>query len=450
MKRFIAVVFLLLPLVAAGCSKKAKADRRTYETARVERRDIEVAASATGVVEPTRIVEVKSKSSGEVIALPVDTGDYVETGAVLARLYPRDAENQVAQARADVEAARARMMTAESEFRRTTQLRDAKLLPESIYEEKRLELANARAQLVRAQTNLEIAAERLRETVVIAPVSGRIIEKGVELGNVVSSAVSQVSGGTTLMKMADLREVQIRAMVDETDIGKVQQAQSVRIKVDAFPSRQFPGKIYKIEPRAVVEQNVTMFPVLVRIQNDDELLKPGMNAEIDIFIERHRAVLSVPNEAIKTPREAVVAGRSIGLTPEEVRAALGGGGGGGAQPAGPTAAGAPKRKEGGSRPQGARREGGGPPGASAGGPGRERGNSAIVFKLADGKPVPVRITTGSSNWDFTQVTSGLTEEDTVIVLPSTSLIQQQERFRERMRGNSGVPGMGGSGGGGRR
>jgi HlyD family secretion protein len=457
--RALPPLILLAAIASAGCWQGRSAVGRDYETAAVKRQDIEIVVSATGVVQPVRIIEVKSKGSGEIVELPVESGDYVRAGSVLARLYPRDAQNQYAQANAEVEAARAGLATAESEFKRATSLRDAQLLPETDFETKRLEVINARAQLIRAQTQLDIAAERLRETTVVAPVSGRIIEKGVELGNVVSSAVSQVSGGTTLMKMADLREVEIRALVDETDIGRVHAGQEVRIRVDAFPGQIFRGSILKIEPQAVVDQNVTMFPVLVRIPNEQEILRPGMNAEVDIFIARYEDVLALPNEAIKTPRDAVTAAAAVGLSAEEVRASLGSEGPSGGVPGGNdaqtarantgTAAPQPGSGQPGQRRGGAMRpQGQAAPAQTAGGESRRSGGPAsfgVVFKLQDNKPVPARVALGVSNWDFTQVLGGLKENDTVIILPSSTLLRQQEEFRNRMRGVSGVPGMGGGG-----
>lgn len=468
--KIIFAVAIASAAILSGCKAKADEKKKDFEVAKAERRDLTITASATGVLQPVRVVEVKSKGSGEIVELAVESGDYVAKGALLARLYPRDAQNQLSQARADVEAARARLGTADSEFRRSRALRDAKLLPESDFENKRLEVANARAQLVRAQTTMEIASERLRETVVSAPITGRIIQKSVELGNVVSSAVSQVSGGTTLMKMADLREVEIRALVDETDIGRVSPGQSARIKVDAFPNQTFDGKIAKIEPQAVVEQSVTMFPVLIRIANEQELLRPGMNAEVDIFISRHENVLTIPNEAIKSMREAAMAARAVGLTPEEVSATLGGEGrrggsaaAGGTQASSTTTAAGGRNARGGQRGGGQRQRGGGDSAGSSAGRGngavesggeRGRGKSGggVVFKLVAGKPTAVRIMTGAANWDFTEVLSGLSEGDELIVLPSASMLRQQEQFRERMRGVSGVPGMptGGAAGSGRR
>ena len=122
----------------------------------------------------------------------------------------------------------------------------------------------------------------------LAPITGTIIEKTVERGQVISSPTSDVGGGTVLLKMADLNLVQVRTLVDETDIGKIQAGQRATVTVDAYPNRPFEGTVLKIEPQAETEQNVTMFPVLVRIENRNGLLRPGMNAEVEIHVGRAR------------------------------------------------------------------------------------------------------------------------------------------------------------------
>jgi len=107
-----------------------------------------------------------------------------------------------------------------------------------------------------------------------------------------------VSGGTTLLKMADLGRIRMRALVVESDIGKVHEGQAADVVVDAHPQRTFRGTVEKIEPQAVVQQSVTMFPVLVRIANPNHLLKPGMNTEVEIHVGRRENVLAIPNAAL--------------------------------------------------------------------------------------------------------------------------------------------------------
>src|SRR5574341_2581520 len=133
---------------------------------------------------------------------------------------------------------------------------------------------------------------------------------------VIQSATSNVGGGTTLLQMANLDTVQVRGLVDETDIGKIQPGMSVTITVDAFPNRPFDGTVLKIEPQATVQQNVTMFPVLVRIPNPNHLLKPGMNTEVEVHVGERQNVLAIPNAALRTQRDVSSAAQVLGLDPQ--------------------------------------------------------------------------------------------------------------------------------------
>ena len=148
-------------------------------------------------------------------------------------------------------------------------------------------------------------------------VSIRLVSTRVAV-TVISSATSNVGGGTVLLRMANLDTVQVRAQVDETDIGKIQPGMDVSILVDAYPGRPFEGKVLKIEPLAVTQQNVTMFPVLVRIANRQGLLKPGMNAEVEMHVGNREGVLAVPNAALRTTRDVASAAMVLNLDQETV------------------------------------------------------------------------------------------------------------------------------------
>jgi glutamate-ammonia-ligase adenylyltransferase len=110
--------------------------------------------------------------------------------------------------------------------------------------------------------------------------------------------------------------------VDETDIGKIHPGQQARVSLEAYPGRTFTGEVVKIEPQAVVEQNVTLFPVLIRMKNPEGLLKPGMNAEVGVEIASREDVVTVPNTAVVSPREAISAAAALGLDEAAVRATL--------------------------------------------------------------------------------------------------------------------------------
>ena len=121
--------------------------------------------------------------------------------------------------------------------------------------------------MVKAETNHELAQLRLDDVIIRAPLAGTVLEKNVEEGQVIQSASQNVSGGTTLVVMADLKLMQVRTLVDETDMGGIRPGMQATVTVEAYPAERFVGTVEKIEPKALVEQNVTMFAVLISIQN---------------------------------------------------------------------------------------------------------------------------------------------------------------------------------------
>ena len=323
---------LALPL-ALACGTTEAEEAPTVQTAVVERGDLMITAEATGNVEPVRKVEVKAKASGEILRLHVDIGDQVEPGALLAEVDPRDVRNASAQAEADLEVSQARLDIALAQLGRSEELLASGVISMQEHESKNLEFANAQATHVKALTNHELAQLRLQDVTIRAPMAGTILEKNVEEGQVIQSASQNVSGGTVLLIMANLQEMQVRTLVDETDMGEIRAGMRAVVTVEAYPDRPFVGEVEKIEPQAVVQQNVTMFPVIVRLDNGSGLLKPGMNAEVEVEIAEAPSVLLIPNAAVVTPQEAVPAAMVLGLPEDAVDmrgmfAGMGGGRGG--------------------------------------------------------------------------------------------------------------------------
>ena len=425
-----------LALALAGCNGRGETDeaQAAQDTAPVERRDLEIRAEASGQIEPVRVVEVKSKISGELTRITVETGDEVRQGALIATVDPRDVRNAYAQAAADMELARARVETARAQRQRAEQLAKEGILSTQDLENSRLEETNARAQLLKAKTNLELAQEKTGDVTIRAPITGTVIEKTVEQGQIIASASGNVSGGTTLVKMADLSTVRARALVDEVDIGRIQAGQDATVEVEAYPGRTFRGKVIKIEPQAVVEQNVTMFPVLVDLPNPERLLKPGMNAEVGVEVANRENVVAVPNGAVASLRDAPAAGTALGLDEKDVRDKL-----------------AQLRSE----RQGQRGDRGGRGNGRTGG---ERGGRAmnagggdvrpgVVFVEGTEGPVPKAVLLGLSDWDYTEVVRGLEPGEEVYLISVARLQQQQQRFAERTRERAGGGILGGGGGG---
>ncbi|MBD3335376.1 MAG: efflux RND transporter periplasmic adaptor subunit, partial [Candidatus Eisenbacteria bacterium] len=316
MLRLVAAgVAAMWSVAQVGCSEPEA--EQPFTTAPVERRSLELSAQAAGVIEPLVVVEVKSKASGEILEVPVETGDWVQKGDLLVLVEQTEVRNNLAQAEADYEVAQAGLRRAEAELERARRMLEARVITAREFEQAELDAAEARAQLIRAEASLETARERLEETEVRAPIAGTIIEKSVEAGQVIASATREVSGGTTLLKMADLHHVQVKTLVDETDVGKIEKGLEAEVRVDAYPQRIFDGRVEKIEPQAQVQQNVTLFPTIISIDNQELLLKPGMSADVTILVARRENVLAVPNQAVKPMSEAAeVARLALGMDRE--------------------------------------------------------------------------------------------------------------------------------------
>jgi HlyD family secretion protein len=502
-------------IVLLGCQKapKAVAPGATYDAASVETRNIEVTVDPSGVVEPEATVEVKSKASGEVLKVHGETGDIIQAGTLLVQIDKRTPANNVSQSESALKAAEARRAIADTQLKRAESLYKSQTLTQADVEKAQLEFANADAQVVTSKVALENARITLEDTDVRAPITGTIIEKTVEPGIVISSPTTAVSGGTVLMKMADLNSVQVRTRVDETDIGKIRPGLPTKVTVTAYPNQPFDGEVLKVEPQAVVEQNVTMFPVLIKIPNRDGLLKPGMNADVKIQIANRDSVAAVPTAALRAETDVPVTakmlgidesvlrkqiwpdgkpatdvagknvlslnGRDIPLPPgvdgDKVRELMAkrrtgqeltadertlmrsvfqaaGGGFGGANSGGGNAGGG--NGGGQARAGGGGFGGGGPPGGFPGGgfagggvfvfgggaPAPAKaiakdtsylfgGNYWVMMQKGD-QSVPVAVKTGLTDLEFSEVVAGLTPGDRVLLMPSTSLYEQQERLQQ--------------------
>jgi len=476
----------------AACKKATPAP--VFEKVPVERRDIIVAASAAGAIQPILTIDVKSQASGAITAMRVQTGDDVKPGQILALIDPRLPKSALDQAEASLAVARAQLQTATTQMAREDTLLKALVVTQQEWETTKVSFAQAQAAVVTAQSNLSDARIAYDQTRVTAPLTGTIIQKNVDLGTVISSPTRDVSGGTILFKMANLDTVQVQGLVDETDIGKIQPGMPVTITVDAFANRPFDGTVLKIEPQATVTQNVTQFPVLVNIANPGHLLKPGMNTEVEVHVGQRQGVLAVPNAALRTQTDVASAADVLGLDQKVVQQQLAqqaaprgdsgsatmGGGGAKTDPAPPAAGAASntltlpngmtvklppgvtaqqvqaamqKRFSGGqlSNAEQAmlrqvfsqfRGQGGGPGGGQRRNT-NESGGRYIVFVMRNGQPTPVNVRTGLTDLDYSEVVSGLTEKDTVLVLPSASLVNAQKQFQQRVQSftGGGIPGM---------
>jgi HlyD family secretion protein len=411
----LAAVAALAALVA-GCGGDGKPAPR-YESATVARGNLAVTVEASGTIEPVSTVEVKSKASGEILELGAEIGDAVKGGQVLVRIDPRTAQNLVDQSQAELNAAIQREQTAKTQLARGDKLRENAWINQSELETLQLEVANTRAAAVAAKVALENARIGLQDTEVRAPSPGTILTRPVEVGQVISSPTRDVGGGTLILTMADLTHVRARVRVDETDIGKLAPGVPARIQVAAFPGREFRGKVEKIEPQAVVDQNVTLFAVLIDVGNEDGLLRPGMNVDAVFDVASRDGVLLVPVMALRAARDVDATAGILGLDPDAIRKDIG----------------APAGGAGRWRGQGK------PGGDRSGALGFGRGLWVVAVK--DGRDVPVPVETGITDFDRVEITGGLAEGDRVLLLPTASLVEIQQQIQDVASRRSGIPGL---------
>jgi HlyD family secretion protein len=475
-RRAARIAITLVIVVAGGACKKTDTTAVVVETAPVQRRSIVLSAQANGTVEPIDIVEVKSKASGTIVKMPVDIGSYVHVGDLLVQIDPRDVQNQYDQAAASLSNATVQRAVALAARNRSSDLYKQKIITATEMEQATATFAQADAAYVNARTNLSIARVRLEDATVRAPTNGTIIERPVSVGTVITSATTSASGGTTILKMADLTKVRMRAFVNETDIGNVKPGQTATVTVDAFPNRRFVGIVEKVEPEAVVQSSVTMFPVLVSLNNSDGALMPGMNGQVVMDIMRRDNVLAVPSDAIRNARDAATVAPVLGVSPDSLKAALAAARQGfagragrqasdttgsvasgtdstgrrrfstsstpsGGETASSTGRGGFSRQGGGgfSR-QGAGAGGAGGGGAAGGGGGGGRSGGMVAFVKLNDKYSPRAVRVGVSDFDYTEVLSGLKEGEQVALLAAAVLEAQREALQNRIRGRAGASG----------
>lgn len=285
-------------LAACGPVEEGTAAPPEFQTSEVAPSAFSVTVEAVGLVEPIRTLEVKSLAAGEITALYGDVGDRIEEGALLAEIDPRDVQNAFQEAQADLEVARARMEITRAQTERSQELLAAGVITQQEHEGRNLEFANARAALVKAETNMELAEQRMADVRIRAPLSGTILVRSVDRGQVISSASSNASGGTTLFTMAPLDRVQVRVRIPEGDLGLMSPGLQVVVRPEAYPDRTFQGELLKVEPQAVTEQNVVVFPVLIVLDNPGTLLRPGMNVAVEIRVADYPEALTIPSTAV--------------------------------------------------------------------------------------------------------------------------------------------------------
>ena len=389
-KNLLTISTVLIIVAACGKPDQPAEAATFYKKDNVSEKKLEVSIEASGIIEAISSVEIKSKASGEILYLGAEVGDTVEKGSMLGQIDQRTPKNILDQSASDLEASKVRLDNAKSQFERGSELHSKGSISDKDYEDIQENLAQAKSTVVRTEVSYENAKIALDDTVVRSPVAGTIISRPVEVGQVISSPTMAVGGGTILMTLADLSKVRVRALVDEIDVGKVSIGQVVSIKVAAYRDKEFFGTVAKIEPLAKVEQNVTTFPVLIDIDNDENLLLLGMNTDVVIEILNKDVSMTAPSMSLRTRKDIYSAATILNIPKETVDSFL------------------LEKVKG------------------------ENFNKFIVIKESKKGPQLSWVEIGVSDLSNVEIISGLSQGDTVFILPSKSLYDYQQRFKQRV------------------
>ena len=439
-----------MALAAGWFALRGRGEAARFTTGTVDRGDVTEVVGATGTLEAVTTVQLGSQVSGTIQSLNADFNSTVKKNQVVARLDPSLFEARVGQARANVQAARANVDRARAEvedtrqkYERAKELAAAKLLPASDLDTAKANNDAALAQLKanqaaesQAQANLNQADVDLSHTIIQTPIDGVVISRNVDVGQTVAASFQ---APILFLIAGDLTQMRVNASVDEADIGRVREAQDVTFHVDAFPEREFVGKVQQVRLNPTSVQNVVTYNTIVAVDNQNMLLRPGMTATVSIVVRKAEHALRIPAAALRFrpdgfqapsrraggPGAAGAPGAAAGTAPGAPAGAIPGAamaserrGPGAAGPGGPTAQAAPASSPA-AGPGGPGAGGGagwrGQGGAGGGSGGWGRGRPSTVFALDEaGQPKPIDVRVGISDGQFVEIREGLEEGASVI------------------------------------
>ncbi len=282
---------------AVFASKTSRKSNGQYKTVKVLKRDLSATVQATGVVKALVGAEVKvgSRTPGKVVELPITVGDRVTKGQVLAKIEQDDLIAKVKLQEAILLESRAEEARLERDLERDRGLRKSNSIPEQKLDQTEALYAMAKARRLKAEAELELAKTQLSYATITAPINGTVAEVSTIQGETVITGMN----APTFVKIIDLDRLEVLAYVDENDIGRVSVGQDAIFTVSAHPSTEFKGKVTAIYPSGTIQDNVVYYITSVSVDNKEGKLRPDMTANVLIFLDRRKGVLTVANKAIQ-------------------------------------------------------------------------------------------------------------------------------------------------------
>ncbi|MDQ7790220.1 MAG: efflux RND transporter periplasmic adaptor subunit [Clostridia bacterium] len=315
LKRWLIIVLLVIVLATAVAIWRTsnKSNATQFKTQEVQRGDITVIVTATGTLQPTNQVDVGSELSGIIKNVEVDYNDKVKVGQVLARLDTSKLEAQVTQSRAALESAKAKVLQAQAtvsetssklaQLQRVWELSNKRVpsqseldAAEAAFERAKADEASAKAAVSQAQATLEANETDLSKTVIRSPINGIVLNRSVEPGQTVAASFQ----APVLFTLAeDLTQMELHVNVDEADIGKVREGQKATFSVAGYPNRTFEARITQARYGSSTTSGVVTYETVLKVNNSDLSLRPGMTATADITVKKVENVILIPSAALR-------------------------------------------------------------------------------------------------------------------------------------------------------
>jgi len=270
---------------------------QAYSSARVERRDLGATVQATGIVKPVVGADVKvgARTPGKVVELPINVGQKVAQGEVIARIEQDDLKARVKLQEAILAEARAEAKRLASDFARDKQLHETKSISDQKYDLTETLYEIAKARVAKAEADLDFVKAQLSYATITAPIKGTVASVNTIQGETVTTGLN----APTFIRLIDLERLEVLAYVDENDIGRVRVGQESVFTVAAHPGVEFKGTVTSVYPSATIQDNVVYYITSVSVDNRDGKLMPDMTANVLIFLDRRKGVLTVPNRAVQ-------------------------------------------------------------------------------------------------------------------------------------------------------
>lgn len=304
-KVWVVVAIVAIIAVAVWAFSGGKKEQQiSFDTAPVASANIQNSITATGTIEPVTSVTVGTQVSGIVSKLYVDYNSVVKKGQVIAELDKTNLLSQLATAKTQLATAQSQLNYQTANYKRYQTLFQKGLVAADDYDNAQLsyrqaveQVASAKEEVQRAQTNLSYAT-------ITSPIDGVVLSKSVEEGQTVAASFSTPELFTIAQ---DLTNMQVVADVDEADIGDVKEGERVSFTVDAYPDDTFEGTVKQVRQEATTTNNVVTYEVVISAPNADLKLKPGLTANVTIYTAERKGVLAVPSKALRfTPTKETV------------------------------------------------------------------------------------------------------------------------------------------------